>query len=51
MCPLSQSFQTSTIFPIPSGVKSANTEAPLLQRSEKEERADQSETDIEYIDN
>ncbi|RMC00182.1 hypothetical protein DUI87_22784 [Hirundo rustica rustica] len=32
-------------------VKSVNTEAPLLQRSEREERADQFETDIEYIDN
>lgn len=39
------------IFPILSGVKSANTEATLPQRSEKEESADQSETDIEYIDN
>lgn len=38
-------------FPILLGVKSANTEAPLPQRSEREERADQSETDIEYIDN
>lgn len=38
-------------FPLLLGVKSANTEAPSPQRSEREERAEQSETDIEYIDN
>ncbi|KAF2977155.1 hypothetical protein EK904_007940 [Melospiza melodia maxima] len=32
-------------------VKSANTEVPLPQRREREECADQFETDIEYIDN
>ncbi|XP_062350656.1 transient receptor potential cation channel subfamily M member 5 [Cinclus cinclus] len=32
-------------------VKSANTEVPWLQKSEGEERTDQFETDIEYIDN
>ncbi|KAM7019489.1 transient receptor potential cation channel subfamily M member 5 [Passerculus sandwichensis] len=32
-------------------VKSTNTEVPLPQRREREERADQFETDIEYIDN
>lgn len=41
----------SMTFPILLGVKSANTEAPSLQRSEREEHADQFETDIEYIDN
>lgn len=38
-------------FPILLGVKSANTEVPLPQRREREEHADQFETDIEYIDN
>lgn len=38
-------------FPTLLGVKSANTEAPLPQRREREQHADQFETDIGYIDN
>jgi len=38
-------------FTILSGVMNANTGVPLTERSEREERADQSETDITYIDN
>lgn len=38
-------------FPILLGVKSANTEVPSPQRRGREERAEQFETDIKYIDN
>ena len=38
-------------FTILLGVMNANTEVSLPERSEREEHADQSETDITYIDN